>query len=42
VFLVLASTCLSGWPIRLNWWGRLFLKGKVSIPEQQAAAPQAT
>jgi hypothetical protein len=35
-----APIFLLGWPIWLLWTGRLFLKGKLAIPESNEPVPQ--
>lgn len=40
LLFIMAPTYLLGWPIWLIWTGRLLLKGKLSIPEQNELLPQ--
>jgi len=35
LFVILVPLFLLGWPIWLIWTGRLFLKGRLSVPEQK-------
>jgi hypothetical protein len=40
LLFIMAPGYLLGWPIWLIWTGRLFLKGKLAIPESNRPAPQ--